>query len=308
MNAKSFFNNNRFVLVLLALFLLTDLGISYWNPMVTSRRFYKNDFTKTLMFHQQVDSGRIFFGNSSVTGAYLEDKSRYPLVEMGLSYGKITDLQQILKHPWYHVQDQLVLAIDVHTMIDSLETDPTYAWLKPWYQPYVYTYRDYFRDSGGEAVRNLYSGLVELKPAALFSFVPRWADKELYFGRMSNEELQKKWDDYNKRFGAMTLPDFKKNIDALKWVVAYTRAHQINLKVVWMPWDKAFPQPPYVKSLKPEVNRILQEGQIPILDLMDRYEPLYFHDLVHLNREDGAPIFTKDVDEWLLSFAKPSKS
>jgi hypothetical protein len=304
----SFCKNNRFVLVLLALFVLTDLGISSWNPMVTSRRFYKNDFTKTLTFHHGVDSGNVFFGNSSVTGAYLEDKSRDPLVEMGLSYGKITDLQQILSHPWYHVQHQLVLAIDVHTMIDSLETDPTYAWFKPWYQPYVYTYRDYFRDSGGEAVRNFYKGLIELKPETIFSFQPRWVDKELYFGRMSNEDLLQKWNDYDHRFGAMTLPDFKQNLTALKYVIAYSKEHQIDLKIVWMPWNKAYPQPPYVKLLKPEVNRILQEGNIPVLDLMDRYDPFYFHDLVHLNREDGAPIFTKDVDEWLLSFAKPSKS
>jgi hypothetical protein len=288
------------VLGLLVLVLLTNALISSWNPMESSRRFYKNDFTKTLYHHNWARSGPVFFGNSSVSAAYLEEQSSSHLVEMGLSYGKLTDLQDILRKHLYQVEGQLVVAIDVHTMIDSLETDPTYQWFKPWYQPYVYTYRDYFRDSGEEFVRNLSKGSL--------AYEPRWIDKEYYPGRKDEAWLKDKWKEYDKRFGSMQLKDFKANLDALQWVIDYAAQQKLPLRVVWMPWHSSFAHPPYIASLKQEVNRKLDAAHVPTLDMMDSFEPQYFHDLVHLNKEDGAPLFTKEVDTWLESLGKSSKS
>ncbi|NEW08806.1 hypothetical protein GK047_22680 [Paenibacillus sp. SYP-B3998] len=300
MKVASFLQKNSFVLGLLLAFVVSDLLVSWWNPMASSRRFYKNDFTKTLYHHSWSQSGPVFFGNSSVTGAYIEEKSAAHLVEMGLSYGKLTDLQDILKHNLYQVQKELVIGIDVHTMLDSLETDPTYQWFKPVYQPYVYTYRDYFRDSGEEFAKNLLKGSL--------AYEPRWIDKELYPGRKDNTFLKSKWDDYDKRFGSMTLKDFKANLTALNWIINYADEHQLSLRVIWMPWNKDYADPPYVTSLKQEVNRQLEAANVPTLDLMHTYDPRYFHDLVHLNREEGAPLFTKEVDAWLKSLEKPSRS
>lgn len=300
MKVAAFLKKNSFVLGLLLAIVVSDLLISWWNPMVSSRRFYKNDFTKTLYHHGWSQSGPVFFGNSSVTGAYIEEKSEAHLVEMGLSYGKLTDLQAILSNNLYQVKDELVIGIDVHTMLDSLETDPTYQWFKPWYQPYVYTYRDYFRDSGEEFARNLRKGSL--------AYEPRWIDKELYPGRKDDAFLKTKWTDYDKRFGAMTLKDFQANLDALQWVIQYANKHQLPLRVIWMPWNKGYTDPPYVASLMQEANRQLQTANVPTLDLLHKYDPRYFHDLVHLNREEGAPLFTKEVDTWLKSLGKPSKS
>jgi hypothetical protein len=297
----TFVKRNSFVLWLLALVVLANAFISWWNPMETSRRFYKDDFTKTLYHHNWSRSGPVFFGNSSVSGAYLEDKSTSHLVEMGLSLGKLTDLKGILSKNLYHVEGQLVVAIDVHTMIDSLETDPSYPWFKPWYQPYVYTYRDSFRDSGEEFARNL---LLE----GSLAYKPRWIDKEYYPGRKDDAWLKDKWADYDKRFGSLQLKDFQANLDALQWVIDYAAKQNLPLRVVWMPWNSGYAHPPYIASLKQEVNRKLDTAKVPTLDLMDHYKPQYFHDLVHLNREDGAPLFTKEVDSWLASLKKSSKS
>ncbi|KRE45204.1 hypothetical protein [Paenibacillus sp. Soil724D2] len=300
MKVAAFLKKNSFVLGLLLAIVVSDLLISWWNPMVSSRRFYKNDFTKTLYHHGWSQSGPVFFGNSSVTGAYIEEKSEAHLVEMGLSYGMLTDLKAILSNNLYQVKDELVIGIDVHTMLDSLETDPTYQWFKPWYQPYVYTYRDYFRDSGEEFARNLSKGSL--------TYEPRWIDKELYPGRKDDAFLKTKWTDYDKRFGSMTLKDFQANLDALQWVIQYANKHQLPLRVIWMPWNKGYTDPPYVASLMQEANRQLQAANVPTLDLLHKYDPRYFHDLVHLNREEGAPLFTKEVDSWLKSLGKPSKS
>ena len=117
-----------FLIGLAVLFLLADLALVWWNPMESSRRFYKNDFTKTLYHHAWARSGPIFYGNSAVTGAYMEDKSSHPLTEMGLSYGRITDLKAILEKNLYQVKDELVVGIDVDSMIDDMQPDPTYQW------------------------------------------------------------------------------------------------------------------------------------------------------------------------------------
>lgn len=295
---------HRFLLLLAVMFLLVDAGLSWWNPMESSRRFYKNDFTKTLYHHGWVRSGPVFFGNSAVTGAYMEDRSAYPLTEMGLSYGKITDLKAILQQKLYRVQDELVVGIDVHTMIDSMMTDPTYQWFRKPYEPYVYKYRDYFRDSGTEAAKSLYRGAVELNGSKLLEYQPRWIDKELYFGRKDKAWMEERWKYYDDLWGSLQMEDFRDNLKALEWVADYAEKHQFSLRVIWMPWNKDFAKPPYVEPLKAEANRILSGRKVPVLDVMDRYESSYFHDLVHLNREDGAPLFTREVDEWLQSFAK----
>jgi hypothetical protein len=297
----SLLQKNSFFLSLLAVLMISDLLISWWNPMESSRRFYKNDYTKTLYHHGWSQSGPVFFGNSAVTGAYMEEKSSSQLVEFGLSYGKPTDLKAIIQQDLYQITDQLVVGIDVHTMLDPLQTDPTYQWFKPWYQPYVYRYRDYFRDSGEELALNL------IKQGSL-AYEPRWIDKELYYGRKDTAWLTDKWKDYDQRFGSMTLKDFQESIDAIGWIVDYAADNKLPLRVIWMPWHPGYQHPPYVAPLKEKVNGILQAAHIPVLDVMDTYKAELFHDLVHLNREEGAPIFTKEVDAWLDSLKNSSKS
>jgi len=301
----AFVRKNGFVLSLAAAFLLCDAAVAAWDPMAHSLRFEKDDFTKTLMHHQWDRSGPVFFGNSAVTGAYMEDRARVPLVEMGMAYGKITDLEQILRRGLYRPEGQLVIGIDVHTMLDRMQTDPRFPWARPWYQPYLYYYRDYFKDAIGEWARNAWAAARQGK-IDFHTYTPRWTDKELYFGRESPEQLKKDWERYERNYNWMTVDDCQNNIEALQWVIGYAAKRGLSLKVVWMPLnpDPAYPQPPYWKPLKARVNALLEANGVPTLDLSDAFPPEHFHDLVHLNRETGAPAFTKELDEWLLSFAK----
>ncbi|GKS14809.1 hypothetical protein YDYSY3_58090 [Paenibacillus chitinolyticus] len=301
MNILAFFKKNSFVLGLLLIFVVAEALVMWWNPLETSRRFGKDDFTKTLYHHGWSRSGAVFYGNSSVTGAYIEEKSAAKLVEMGLSYGKLTDLEQILQRGLYTVKDELVIGIDVHTLLDKMETDYRFPWNKPWYKPYVYAYRADFLDAGKELVRNLaFQGSL--------AYEPRWIDKELYHGYATEEAMTKSWARYEKDYNWMTLKDMQDNLDALQWILGYSREQGIPLRVVWMPFRQDHVKPPYVEAMKQEVNARLKAADVPVLDLMDYFAPKYFHDLVHLNREEGAPLFTKEVDEWLLSLRKPSKS
>ncbi|TNJ63419.1 hypothetical protein FE784_25585 [Paenibacillus hemerocallicola] len=308
MKLLSYVRKNGFVLLLVVAFLLIDVFVARLDPMTNSRRFEKDDFTKTLFHHQWDRSGPVFFGNSAVTGAYMEDKAQLPLVEMGMSYGKITDLRAIMKRGLYDFQEQLVIGIDVHTMLDRMQTDPRFPWSRPWYSPYIFHYRDYFQDAGGEWIRNAWAGLLR-RELDFGTYEPRWIDKELYFGREPAEQLKKDWERYEANYSWMQLGDMADNLDALDWVIRYANDRALPLKVVWMPLnpDTAYPQPAYWKQLKERVGGTLQSNGIPVLDLSDVFKPDEFHDLVHLNRETGAPKFTSEVDRWLRSFEKSGK-
>jgi hypothetical protein len=297
----AFLRRNAFLLLLVISFLAADRVIQWWDPMSASLRFYKNDFDKTLLHHEYQRSGSIFFGNSAVTGAYIEEQAQVPLVEMGLSYGKITDLKAILEQSLYQPEGQIVIGIDSHTMLDKLPTDESYPWFRDWYEPYVYFNRDYFRDTFEETTRNTLQG----HP---LRYEPRWSDKMLYYGQKPPEELQKKLTEYEERFGWMTVDhDLKENVDALRWVVQYGIEHNIPIKVIWMPYNKEYPYPAYWKPLRDSVDSYLEFYKVPVLDLTDKFELTDFHDIVHINRQVGAPKFTQEVDQWLQSFAKPSK-
>ncbi|UUZ91182.1 hypothetical protein LJK87_36540 [Paenibacillus sp. P25] len=138
------------------------------------------------------------------------------------------------------------------------------------------------------------------------AYQPRWIDKELYFDHKTDERLRAKWAEYDKRFGWMSQKDYKDNLAALDWIIAYCKENGLPLKVIWMPWNRGY-APPYMPGLQDDVNQRLQAAGVPTLDLLIHYDPKLFDDLTHLNRQDGAPVFTKEVDAWLASFAKPSK-
>lgn len=306
MNGWMWIRKNSFILLLVAGFVLVDFAVArWWDPMTSSRRFEKDDFTKTLFHHQWDRSGPVFYGNSAVTGAYMEDKAQLPLVEMGMSYGKITDLREILQRGLYEPEGQLVIGIDVHTMLDRMQTDPRFPWSKPWYSPYVYYYRDYFQDAGGELLRNAWTAAKQGR-IDVSTYEPRWIDKELYFGQKTSEQLRKDSERYEANYNWMTIEDCADNIKALEWVIGYAKQEGLPLKVVWMPLnpDPAYPRPAYWKPLKERVGVMLQENDIPVLNAESVFPSSDFHDLVHLNRETGAPKFTAEVDRWLLSFGK----
>lgn len=300
---------NAFVLLLLAGFLTLDAALAAWDPMTNSERFYKEDFTKTINHHGGSTSGKLFFGNSAVAGAYIEEQAEIPLVEMGLSYGKLTDLKEILKQELYTPRDLLVIGIDEHTMLDELPTDPVYPWFRKWYQPYLYFYRDYFLDSGKEWVRNFWNGLREGR-LDVSSYEPRWADKMVYYGHLDEAELRKRWEKYEKEFGRYTVEDgLDDNIAALEWVLQEAGRRDLPVSVIWMPVnpDPRFPPQSYWEPLRRTVNAMLHRYGVPVLDLSSKFPKEDFHDLVHLERTTGAPKFTKEVDAWLRSPASSSK-
>ncbi|WP_429311178.1 hypothetical protein [Paenibacillus mucilaginosus] len=200
---------NHFILILFCAFVVTDVLLSSWDPMRTSPVFYKDDFTKTLLKHNGNRDGKLFFGNSAVAAAYIEERASFPLIEMGLSYGKMTDLQAIMQKDLFRPQELLVIGMDPHIMLDHLTTDPTYPWFKEFYEPYMYFYRDCLRqvleNSGKSMMNHLKEGNLDL------SLEEAWSDKLLYYGHLPSSELTKKWNSYEEQFGSLGEEEFSHN-------------------------------------------------------------------------------------------------
>mgnify|MGYP005836120633 CR=1 FL=1 len=282
-----------FLLLVFIVFFSLDILIANWDPVNRYGFFYQNDFSKTVQVHNKRPWPKVFFGSSIVTGAYREDLSSSKLVNLGIDYGKVTDLEKLLEGGYLNNTKNLVLGLNYMTLMDNLPTNPYYQWHRRFYQPYVYFYRTPIR---WYLERDL-KALVKSQP--LFTIDPAAFKKEIYEGRMTKEQLQQKVESYSKRFGHNTVNDFQVNLQALEKVIKHCEENKIELKCVWMPVNPVYDLPQYAKDVKSQADAILAKYNITTVDWTSRFGSEYFHDLVHMSWEKGAPEFTREFDKWL---------
>ncbi len=72
----------------------------------------------------------MFFGNSVVISAYMEDESSKGYVNLGLDYGVVTDLWEMIEKKHINIGSELVIGLNYLTLYDEFETNPTYIWHK----------------------------------------------------------------------------------------------------------------------------------------------------------------------------------
>ena len=112
-----------------------DLALTYNNFIVNSDYFVKNDFEITQYKHPEKVWDKVFFGNSVVISAYMEDKSSKGYVNLGLDYGVVTDLWEMIEKKHINIGSELVIGLNYLTLYDEFETNPTYIWYKKLYEP-----------------------------------------------------------------------------------------------------------------------------------------------------------------------------
>ncbi|KNF08356.1 hypothetical protein CLPU_8c01210 [Gottschalkia purinilytica] len=282
-----------FIIALVLILTVFEFFITKLDPINKNLVFYQNDFSKTVHSNPEMPWKNIFYGSSIVAGAFMDEKTSTDYVNMGIRYGKITDLEEMLKKNMLKVEDNIVIGMNVFTFLDELPTDPYYIWHKKIYEPYLYFYR-------GPILKYIETTYEQLKNNEEINQVPDWVlQKQINHGRLSKEELDKKKNEYKKRYGNLNIDDFNKNIESLKRVIDYCDKNNIRLRAIWMPWNPVDTQFSYVDELKKEVNSIFNNNKIEVLDWTNKYEEKYFHDLGHLNFEEGAPKFTEEIDKWL---------
>lgn len=280
-------------LVLLASLFAADNYLSHSSLIYNSNIFIKNDFEITQEKHPEKVWDKVFFGNSVVISAYMEDKSTSGYINLGLDYGLVTDLWEMIDKGYIEIGSELVIGLNYLTLYDDFDTNPTYIWHKKWYQPYAYFQRDRFY--------LLITGMFErfLNGESIPPMTYSYQNKAVYHGRISDNALKDKLSEYEEMFFNKPIEDYHENFEALEKVISYCNDNGIRVRVVHMPWNPVFEKPPLVKAVRENTDAILEKYDIEVLDLEDEFGPEYFHDTGHLNYDTGSEKFTETIDVWL---------
>lgn len=281
------------ILCLLGALLLGDWWLAHSRLIVDSNIFVKNDFEITQHDHPEKVWDKVFFGNSVVISSYLEEESASGYINLGLDYGVVTDLWEMINEGYINIGSELVIGLNYLTLYDDFDTNPTYIWHKEWYQPYAYFQRDRFYPLITGCFERLING--ESVPPMTYTY----QDKAVYHGRVEDSALREKFKEYENQFFNKTTDDYKENFEALEKVINYCKENDIRVRVVHMPWNPDFEKPQLVRDVHTKTDEILNRYGVEVLNLEDSLAAEYFYDTGHLNYDVGSPVFTKMIDEWL---------
>ena len=270
-----------------------DLALTYNNFIVNSDYFVKNDFEITQYKHPEKVWDKVFFGNSVVISAYMEDKSSKGYVNLGLDYGVVTDLWEMIEKKHINIGSELVIGLNYLTLYDEFETNPTYIWHKKLYEPYVYFERDRIYPMITDGFDKLLNGESPLP----YKYLPQ--EKHIYHGAMSDKMLEKTMENYQDEFFNLPTEKFSKNVAALEKIINYCNDNNIRVRAVWMPWNTKLEQPELLGEVKAMANEVFDKYNVEVLDMETALSPECFYDTGHLNYDVGSAIFTQMIDEWL---------
>jgi len=279
-----------FLIAFLLFFLLLDYGMSLWGESAAFPA--TNDFEITRREHPEEVWDKVFFGNSAVISAYREDVSESGYVNLGMDYAVVTDLWDILRQGHIEVGSDLVIGLNVFTLLDDFDTNPGYIWHRGLLEPYSYFHRDKLRQ-----------GLTE-QAAALLGRESQTAplrSKIVYHGSLSDGELQEKMAGYNETYFCRTRDDCQENIDALISIANWCEERGVRLRLIWMPYNPSVERPDLMSQQWGPIADWAAARDIDVLDCSDAFDESCFHDVGHLNYEYGAYVFTREVDQWLLN-------
>ena len=305
----------RFTIILIIIFILLDVCLTFTNPVGTSTLYNLNDFEKTVKDHgNTAQYEKVFFGNSVVISAFIEEDSRSGYINMGLDYGKVTDIVEMLAQKKLRIEKDLVVGLNAFTLMDTLETNKTYPWHRKWYEPYVY----FQRDRLSELINNGIENILSRKKFVAYRYDD--LQKTVYHGILNDEELREKLELYESRYWSQGLKIYEKNLKALEKLIKYCEKNNIRLRFVWMPWNPRAELPGVVSMLMEKANEIILENgnsagiltgglsggstnmqeSIKIYNMTNMFDAVYFHDVGHFDYETGAPKFTEEIDQWLM--------
>ena len=289
----SFFRRSAFLWALLLVFVLADPVLQRLNPVGSCGLIRRNDYEITRQLHPEKVWDKVFFGASGVTAGYDETKSASGYVNLGMDYGVITDLYDMVRKGTIEIGSELVIGTDFLCFYDGLDTISSYPWLRPWYEPYVFFQR--LRISGfvTDGVTNLLHG----KSFASNDYSGQ--EKSLYPGVVTPEEMQEKMARYEAEFWHLDSTEFDRNMQALDDLLALCQTRGIRVRALWVPWNTDYEIPQIQYDVMARANAIYDKYGVEVLDLTTEFDPSYLHDLWHVNAESGRAHFMEVVDPWL---------
>lgn len=293
----SIIKKNVFVIALLLLLIICDTALTRLNPLKFCDSIHKDDFELTQLAHPEKVWDKVFFGNSSVISAYMEEDSSAGYINLGLDYGMATSIRDMLEGGYITIGSELVLGLNWDSMYDGMDTDPTYAWHRKWYEPYCYFQRDrlnYLLTNGITRKLNGWSFFTHY-------YAEHTDGKEHYHGRMSQEEMAARMERLYNLFWSNGTGMYEENLSALEDVFAFCSANGIRVRVVWLPWNPEVEQNECDLYVFERTRELCITNDVEFYDMTSSLPAECFYDTGHLNLETGAPMFTEMIDQWLIS-------
>lgn len=281
------------IIAVMLVLALGDLALTYSNFIKDSDYFVKNDFEITQEHHPEKVWDKVFFGNSVVISSYIEEQSKSGYINLGLDYGVVTDLWEMIEKRHINIGSELVIGLNYLTLYDEFETNPTYIWHKKLYEPYAYFERDRFYPM----ITDGFGKLIRRENPLPYKYLPQ--EKHVYHGALSDLALNDAMARYEEEFFNQPIEKFGKNLSALEKVLEYCKENNIRVRAVWMPWNPKYEKPALLGEVRAEADSIFIKHNIEAYDLEDTFSPECFYDTGHLNYDVGSPYFTNIMDEWL---------
>lgn len=278
----------RFLIFLVLFFLLFDYaamcyGESHWTVAT-------NDYEVTKRDHPEKVWDKVFFGNSDIISSYREDLSESGYINLGMDYGVVTDLWELIDQGHITIGSDLVIGMNMFLLYDDFDTNPSYIWHREAWEPYTYFHRGKMKTYLENAVKTvLHKGTIGTGVAG----------KIYYYGTMSDADILAKEVSFEERFYNLPLDAFDENIEALDKIADWCDEHDVRLRILWTPVNPLAEDQELILQLTDIVNEWCQERGIESVDYTDSFPKECFYDGTHMNYEYGAYIFTEEVDKWL---------
>lgn len=288
-----FFRKTYFLFLLLILFFALDLAVgAVFQPyIIRSGRFWYNDYEVTRRDHPEQVWDKVFFGNSVVISAYREDVSESGYINLGLDYGVVRDLWEMVRKGTIELGSDLVIGASYLTFYDDFETNPTYIWHKDPWVPYSYFMRDRLRTWLEDALKSPFNG----RPAAAYL----GQTKSYYYGAVPQDALEEQI--AASVYEHLPVSEFQENMDALAKLADYCAKRGVRLRCVWMPLNPAIPPSDESNAIREQVAAVCREKQVEFYNMEDALDAACFYDSGHLSYEYGSYRFMEVIDPWLTS-------
>lgn len=283
-----------FIIGLVIFMIVTEIILQQTNPVGKSTMFLKNDFEKILAKYPEEDFDKVFYGNSVVISGFIDSQSKSGYTNIGIDYGTVEDLYAMLDQELINVESELVIGLNYFTLMDSFDTNPTYPWHKEIYEPYLYVNRNRVNPVIVDGLTSVLKGEPFIQ-TRYESF-----NRTVYPGVMEEEDLNERINVHREMYWGKGIDHYADNLKALEKIIAYSKANDIRLRGVILPWNDVIEKPDNIEAVESAAVDIFDTHSIEVLNLSNSMPREYFHDLGHFNYEYGAVKFTEEIDSWLM--------
>lgn len=263
MKFARFLKRGGFIAAVLIIVLLADLALSASGFVQRSGFFWLNDFEITRRDHPEEVWDRVIFGSSELVSAYREDLTTANYVNLGMDYGTVRDLVEMLEGGHIKVGSELVMALGWGAMYDDMDTNPTYEWHRKWYEPYFYFQRDRLSEfvtdnlkallGQGEIRRRIWTG----------------QQKAFYYGNMTQEELDERREKLHGLYFEGDAGLYADNLAAMDEVFAFCEAEGVRVRALWLPENPAVEPEPLDLELRELCREKCEAAGVEFYDMTD---------------------------------------